>query len=39
MNDIKIIKLLEDLIVLIDAVTETVKHEIKKTEGIFFELC
>ena len=31
MNDIiKIIKSLEDLVVLIDGVTETVKHEIKK---------
>ena len=30
---IKIIKLLEDLGVLIDGITETVKHEIKKQEG------
>ena len=36
MNDIiKIIKLLEDLSVLIDGVTETVKHKIKKQEGGF----
>ena len=36
MNDIiKIIKLLEELGVLIDGVTETVKHEIKKQEGRF----
>ena len=36
MNDIiKIIKSLEDLGVLIDGVTETVKHEIKKTESGF----
>ena len=36
MNDIiKIIKLLEDLGVLIDRVTETVKHEIKKQERRF----
>ena len=35
-NDIiKIIKLLEDLGVLIDVVTETVKHEIKSQEGGF----
>ena len=34
MNDvIKIIKLLEDLDVIIDGVTETVTHEIKKQEG------
>ena len=33
MDDIiKIIKSLEDLDVLIDGVTETVKHEIKKTK-------
>ena len=33
-NDIiKIIKPLEDLVVLIDEVTETVKHEIKQQEG------
>ena len=31
MNDIiKIVKSLEDFVVLIDGVTETVKHEIKK---------
>ena len=36
MNDIiKIIKSLEDSGVLIDRVTETVKHEIKKQEGRF----
>ena len=36
MNGItKIIKSLEDLGVLIDAVTETVKHEIKKQKGGF----
>ena len=36
MNDIiKIIKSLEDSSVLIDGVTETVKHEIKKQEGRF----
>ena len=35
-NDIiKIIKSLEDLNVLIDGITETVKHEIKKQEGRF----
>ena len=39
MNDImKIIKSLEDLSVLIDRVTETVKDEIKKHEG-FSKLC
>ena len=32
MNDIiKIIKLLEDSIVLVDGITETVKHEMEKT--------
>ena len=37
LNDIiKIIKSLKDLGVLIDAVTEIVKHEIKKQEGRFF---
>ena len=36
MNDvIKITKSLEDSGVLIDGVTETVKHEIKKAEGEF----
>ena len=36
MNDIiKIIKSLEDSVVLIDGVTETVKHEIKEEEGGF----
>ena len=36
MNDIiKIIKSLEDSNVLIDGITETVKHEIKKQEGKF----
>ena len=38
MNDIiKIIKSLEDSGVLIDGVTETVKHEIKKQEGGFLD--
>ena len=38
MNDIiKIIKPLQDLGVLIDRVTETVKHETKKYEGGFLE--
>ena len=32
---IKIIKSLDDLCILIDGVTETVKHEIKKQEGGF----
>ena len=37
-NDIiKIIKSLGDLRVLIDVVTETVKHEIKSQEGGFLE--
>ena len=36
MNDIiKIIKLLEDLGVLIDGITETVKHEIRRQKGGF----
>ena len=35
MNDIKIIKLLEDSDILIDGVTETVKDEIKKQRGGF----
>ena len=35
MNDIKIIKALEDSRVLIDGVTETVKHEIVKSESGF----
>ena len=36
MNDIiKTIKALEDLDVLIDGLTETVKHEIKHQEGVF----
>ena len=40
MNDItKIIKSLEDLGLLIDAVTETVKHEIKNNKVDFLELC
>ena len=35
-NDImKIIKSLEDLGVLIDGLTKTVKHEMKKQEGAF----
>ena len=33
---IKIIKSIEDLSALIDGLTETVKHEIKKQEGRFF---
>ena len=37
MNDIiKLIQSLEDLSVLIDRVTETVKHEIKNKEVYFF---
>ena len=36
---IKTKKSLKDLRVLIDGVTETVKHETKKQEGRFFELC
>ena len=36
---IKIIKSLEDLGILIDGVTETVKHEIKKQEARFLGLC
>ena len=41
MNDfIKIIKSLEDLGVLLDGVTETVKHEIKKNmKAKLLELC
>ena len=40
LNDIaKIIKSLEDSGVLIDGVNETVKHEIEKQEGRFWELC
>ena len=41
MNDIiKVIKSLEDSGVLIDEVTETVKHEIKKNKKVnFLELC
>ena len=41
MNDIiKVIKSLEDSGVLIDGVTETVKHEIKKNKKEdFLELC
>ena len=39
MNDIvEIIKSLEDLGVLIDRVTETVKHEIQKQEGGFLRI-
>ena len=33
---IKTIKSVEDLSALIDGLTETVKHEIKKQEGRFF---
>ena len=40
MNDIiKIIKPLEYSGILIDGVTETVKHEIKKNKVLFLELC
>ena len=40
MNDIiKIIKSLEYLGVLIDGVTESVKHEIKNKKANFLELC
>ena len=40
MNDIiKVIKSLEDSDVLIDGVTETVTHEIKKQEGGFLGVC
>ena len=35
LNNIKTIKLLEDLNVLIDGITETVKHDIRKQEGGF----
>ena len=34
-NIIKTIKLLEDLNVLIDGITKTVKHDIRKQEGGF----
>ena len=36
---IKIIKSLEDLGILIDGITETVKHEIKNKKVDFLELC
>ena len=36
MNDIKIIKSLEDSGVIIDGVTETVKEEIKKNKKVDF---
>ena len=40
MNDImKIIKLLEDSVVLIDGVDETVKYERKSKKVAFLELC
>ena len=39
MNDIKIIKSLEDSGVLIDGVTETVKHETKNKKMDFLKLC
>ena len=40
MNDIiKIIKSLEDSNVLIDGVTETVKHDIKNKNADFLKLC
>ena len=38
-NIIRIIKSLEDSGLLINGVTETVKHEIKKQEGDFLGLC
>ena len=39
MNDIiKIVKLLEDSDVLIDGVTDIVKHEIKKQDGGFLRV-
>ena len=34
LNDIKIVKSLEDSGVLIDGVTETIKHEIKKNKNL-----
>ena len=37
MNDIKIIKSLKDLDLLIDGILETLKHEIRKHEGGFLE--
>ena len=40
MNDIiKIIESLEDSGVLINAVTETVKHEVKNKKADFLEFC
>ena len=39
MNDIKIVKSLEHSGVLIDEVTDTVKHEIKNKKVVFLELC
>ena len=39
MNDIKIIKSLEDCGVIIDGVTETVKEEIKKNKVGFLGFC
>ena len=39
MNIIKIIKSLEDLGVLLDGVTETLQHEIKKDKVDFLVLC
>ena len=39
MNDIKIIKSLEDSGVIIDGVTETVKEEIKKNKVDFLGFC
>ena len=38
-NIIKIIKSFEDSGVLIDGVTETIKHEIKNKKAVFLELC
>ena len=37
MNDIKVIKSLKDLDLLIDGILETLKHEIRKHEGGFLE--
>ena len=39
MNDIKIIKSLQDSGVIIDGVTETVKEEIKKNKVDFLGFC
>ena len=40
MNDIiKFIELLQDSYVLIDGITEILKHEIKNKKAVFFRLC